>query len=85
MTILSPILVFRMKVLSAPLSILVFMTSRMTAAAWASLEVSEPTKGRYQSPLQQQVSRFTDVTGFTVDLPTGWITHDYADAGPDAK
>ena len=53
-------------------------------AAWAPLEVSKATKGRWQSQLQQ-VSRFTDDSGFTVDLAAGWITYDYANSGPDAK
>jgi hypothetical protein len=87
MTALSPLLGLKTHWLSVSVFIPAFTTSTMVAAAWAPLEVSEPTKGRWQSQLQQQqqVSRFTDDSGFTVDLPAGWITYDYANTGPDAK
>jgi hypothetical protein len=74
-----------MYTLSVSVSIPLFRTSTLIAAAWAPLKVSEPTKGYWQSQLQQQVSRFTDDTGFTVDLPAGWINYDYANTGPDAN
>jgi hypothetical protein len=64
--------------------IILFMPTTMTAAVWASLEVPEPTQRYWQNQLQQ-VSTFKDDTGFTVDLPAGWIANDYANTGLDAQ
>jgi hypothetical protein len=85
MVIASPLLAPGLKVIPVPHSIPLFATSTMIATAWATLEVSEPTKGRWQGQLQQQLSTLRDDTGFIVDLPGEWITYDYANTGPDAK
>jgi hypothetical protein len=75
----SPFLALRSKVISTPLFIPLFTTLTVIAAAWASPQVSEPTKRYWQKELQQQVSTLTDDTGFTVDLHAAeWIANDYA-------
>jgi hypothetical protein len=82
----SPLLALATNVPSIPLSIPLFTTSTMIAAARASFEASKPTKRFWQNQLQHQVlSTFTDDTGFNVDLPTGRIANDYTNTGPDAK
>lgn len=86
MIITSPLLGFRLKVLSVPHSVPLFTTSTMIAPTLASLEVTEPTKRFWQSRLQHQVlSTFTDDTEFTIHLPTERIANYYTNAGPDAK
>ena len=75
-----------MKILSVSLSIRLFTTSLMMAAAWISLEIPEATRRFWQNQLQrQQVPILTDDTAFIVDLPTRGISNHYANTGPDAK